>query len=108
LLNIEPGIDHDCARDVSLSFPNLVRIMLDPARLREDLRELALRAADNLTSMVKEHGPGAGGALVQRQDRFVRHDDLSVSKLTRDVASDKSRTAMIAMPTTFSTSSHAR
>ena len=33
---------------------NLARVMLDPTRLREDLREFALRAADDVAGAVEQ------------------------------------------------------
>ena len=52
------GVAHDILRDAQLRIPDFTRIMLDPARLRIDLPEFALGAADDIAVMVKEDGAG--------------------------------------------------
>jgi hypothetical protein len=52
---------------------DLARVMLDPAGLREDLRELALRAADDVAGTVEQDRARTGGALVDGQHVAGRH-----------------------------------
>ena len=67
----QPGAAERLDRDGDLRRPDLVRVVLDPAGLREDLLELLLRDADDGAVVVEHDGAGAGGALVERED--VRH-----------------------------------
>ncbi len=48
--------------------PDLARVVLDPALLREELRELALRHADDLLIAVEDDRTARGGALVEGHD----------------------------------------
>ncbi|KAG1242024.1 hypothetical protein G6F68_016398 [Rhizopus microsporus] len=52
---------------------DLARVMLDPAGVREDLRELALRAADDVAGTVEQDRARTGGALVDGQHVAGRH-----------------------------------
>ncbi len=45
-------------------------IVLHPARLRIDLRELLLRCVDRMTGVIKNDGPGTGRTLIQGKDVF--------------------------------------
>ena len=48
------------------------------------LGELLLRASHDVLFAVEENGPGAGGALVKRQEIAARHDwNLLVSHIPR-------------------------
>jgi hypothetical protein len=55
-------------RDADLRRPDLLRIVLDPAGLREQLRELFLRDRANRAVAVEDDGPRAGRSLVERED----------------------------------------
>ena len=52
--------------------PDLVRVVLDPARPREVLLELAVGAAGDLAVAGEDHAVGAGGALVDCEDHARR------------------------------------
>ena len=52
------------------AFPDLDRVVLDPARLRQDLLVLELMAPDLGAVVVEDHAPGAGGALVDGGDEL--------------------------------------
>ncbi len=52
---------------------DLARVMLDPAGMREDLRELALCAADDVAGAVEQDRARTGGALVDGQHVAGRH-----------------------------------
>ena len=47
-------------------------LVLDPARAREVLLELAVRAPGDLAVLGEDHAGGAGGALIDRQDHERR------------------------------------
>jgi hypothetical protein len=55
--------------------PDLLRVVLDPARLRMMLGEFDLRPAARPSRRIEQDRPGAGGALVDRQNtgRGGRH-----------------------------------
>ena len=53
--------------------PDLHRVVLHPAGLRQDLLVLELVLADLVPGMVEDHEPGARGALVDGAD-VIRHD----------------------------------
>jgi hypothetical protein len=48
--------------------PDLLRVVLDPAGLREDLRELLLGDRRRCAVVVEEDGAGAGRALIEGED----------------------------------------
>src|ERR1039457_68474 len=50
--------------------PNLIGVMLNPAGLGEILGEFLVGAPHHLARVVKEVSPGAGGALVDGEDKF--------------------------------------
>ena len=52
------------------ALPDLDRVVLDPAGLRQDLLVLELMAADLGAVVVEDHAPRAGGALVDRCDEL--------------------------------------
>ena len=64
----DPGRVQRLARDRAGDVPDLGRIVLDPAGLREVLLELAVGAADQLRIRIEDEAGGAGGPLVDRQD----------------------------------------
>ena len=51
-----------------LAVPDFLRVVLDPAGLREDLRELPLRARDAFAVVIEQDGARAGRALIERED----------------------------------------
>ena len=57
-----------CARE--LGAPDFLRIVLDPAGLRVDLRELLLRHRPHPAALVENKRPRTGRALVEREDVF--------------------------------------
>src|SRR5204862_5819166 len=59
---------HRTAQRLALRAEDLLRVVLDPAGLRKDLLELALRSGDGHAVLVEEDGARAGGALIQRKD----------------------------------------
>ena len=63
------------------ALPDLVRVVLDPARARHDLLVLELVAGDLATVVVEDHAAGAGGSLVERGDE-LRHG-ATVARLRR-------------------------
>ena len=58
-----------CVRQISQ------RVLLDPARLREDLRRFALRQRAHLASMIEHDRARAGGALIQSEQKSHASDD---------------------------------
>src|SRR2546423_1434735 len=55
---------------VQLRRPDLVRVVLDPARLGKDLAKLLLRRSHDAAAAIEHDRPRAGRALVQGQDVF--------------------------------------
>jgi hypothetical protein len=55
--------------------------VLDPAGLREDLAELALRDATHRAGLVEDDGARAGGALIEGEDDFHTERDTGSGKL---------------------------
>jgi hypothetical protein len=55
-------------RHADLRRPDLARVVLHPAGVRKDLRELLLRDAANRAALVEHDGARAGRALVERED----------------------------------------
>ena len=62
------------AADGQGRLPDLLRVMLDPAVGREDLRQLALRHGADMAFAVEDDGARAGRALIDRQNAAARHD----------------------------------
>ncbi len=65
---VDVHLGHGLGRDTGLTRPDLVRIVLDPAALREDLPELLLSHRANLAILIDDQRAGTGGALIERQD----------------------------------------
>ena len=65
-----PDLLHRLLRDKILGGPDLVRVMLDPARLREDLGELLLRDAAHFACPVEEDAAIACRSCIQSHDIF--------------------------------------
>ena len=68
LLWLDAGLLDRLARGVALRDPDFLRIVLDPAGLREDLAEFALRNGARRAFFVEDDGARAGRALIERQD----------------------------------------
>ena len=51
--------------------PDLLGVVLDPARLRVVLGDLGVGAAEHLALGAEDEGGGAGGALVEGEDGGV-------------------------------------
>ena len=69
----EPRLLQSLAHDFMHGAPDLFRIVLDPARLREMLRELLLRHADDLGIHIEDNGTIARRAGIKRHDVFLSH-----------------------------------
>src|SRR6185436_377678 len=70
LLRLDVGLLDRRARHVALRDPDLLRIVLDPAGLREDLAEFALREGARRAFFVEDDGARTGRALIERQDEL--------------------------------------
>ena len=64
----EAGLRQRLARGRELALPDLARVVLDPAGLRVDLAELALRHRDDAAVAVEDDAARAGGALVEGEE----------------------------------------
>ena len=73
--------------DLADAAPDLLGVVLHPARPGIMLRQFARRAAARLPGGVVDHGPGAGGALVDRQEKNVLHRKPS----DRDAAAPRAK-----------------
>ena len=67
LAGLQPRVLERLAGDRVRDLPDLRRVVLDPARLREVLGELAVAAADALPLQVEHEAGGAGRPLVDGQ-----------------------------------------
>ena len=65
IAGLEPGFGQRLACRGQLRAPDLNRVMLDPARLGVDLRQLLLRQRDDVASRIEHDAAGTGGALVE-------------------------------------------
>src|SRR5207247_1626392 len=59
------------AGDPTAHLPDLIRVVLDPARPREVLVELAVGAPDDSSIAVEDQAGRPRGALVDRQDHLL-------------------------------------
>jgi hypothetical protein len=64
---------HELARDRPLGVPDVKGIMLDPARLREQLTEFLLRDMPHSALEIEQYGAGAGSPLVKSEQEFFWH-----------------------------------
>ena len=71
---------HGGAHDRDGALPDLHRVVLDPARLREDLLVLELVLALLVACVVEDHEAGAGRSLVDSSDE-VSHSSCSSARL---------------------------
>ena len=65
LARVDAGLRKRLVQDARLRRPDLHRVVLDPARLREDLPELLLRDRVNPAGVVEQQCARAGRALVE-------------------------------------------
>jgi hypothetical protein len=65
VLRSQPGTGQHLSGSGQLCGPDVVRVVLDPARLREDLPKLALRHGHHVAQAIEHDAARAGGALVQ-------------------------------------------
>ena len=64
----EPRLRERLARDTQLRRADLARVVLDPAGLREELPELALRDRHGRAAALEQDRARAGRALVEGED----------------------------------------
>ena len=64
----ETALGEKLCERAKLRVENVLRVVLNPARLGEDLLEGSLHAVDHAALAVDEHGAAGGGALVERDD----------------------------------------
>ncbi len=82
LLVGDAGLGQGFDEHAALGRPDFHGVMLDPARLRVDLRELALGDGHHVGVAVQHDGAGTGGALVEGDDELlvlVAHGDVSLA-----------------------------
>ena len=72
------ALDRARADDLAGVVPDLRRVVLDPAGLREDLLVLHLAGRDDAAGVVEDDRAGAGGALVDGEDVLAHVDVLVV------------------------------
>ena len=65
--------NHDLGHNAQLARQDIVRIVLDPARLRIDLRKRMLGDSLDRAAMIEEDGSGRGCSLVERHDVRTCH-----------------------------------
>ena len=70
---LEPRLGERAAADLDSGAPDLLRIVLDPARLGKDLGQFLLRRSDGPAGGVEHDGPRAGRALVDGEDVLGGH-----------------------------------
>ena len=70
------GASERLGGDGDLCGPDLIGIVLDPARTRKDLREFPLAGGHDIRVLIEDDGARARGALIERED--VRHDSASL------------------------------
>src|SRR5690606_22283878 len=68
LARVDPRRQQGVANGLERGAPEVLRLVLDPARIREMLLELLLADADRTKAVVEHDGAGAGGALVDGED----------------------------------------
>ena len=68
-----------------LAGPQLIRVVLNPARLRVMLRELPLGDSVDSARMVEQHRPRSRRALVERQDELFHLSLLKPCAVSRRV-----------------------
>jgi hypothetical protein len=68
LTGLEPGLGERALDHRQGAAPDVLGVVLDPARLRVVLGELLLCLAERPAAPVEQHGAAAGGALVDGQD----------------------------------------
>src|SRR3569623_12359 len=63
----QAGLGDGLGGDAELRRPDLVGVVLDPARLREDLTEFLLRDGLDPACVIEHDRAGTGGALIERE-----------------------------------------
>jgi hypothetical protein len=66
----QSGLGERAPGDPQLRAPDVLRVMLNPARVREDLAEFLLRRGAYAAVLGEDYRAGAGGALIEGQDVF--------------------------------------
>ena len=69
---VGPGIIERLQSDRRGHLPDLLRVVLHPARLRKVLRYLSIGAADRLGPIVEDEAGAPGGPLVYCEDHCAR------------------------------------
>ena len=72
-LAVEPGVGESAAADLDGGAPDLLRVVLDPAGLGEDLRQFLLRRGHGLARAIEHDRARAGRALVDGEDVLGSH-----------------------------------
>ena len=72
-LGVELRLGERAAADLDRGRPDLLGVVLDPARLGEDLRQFLLRRRHRPARGIEHDGAGAGGALVDGEDVLGSH-----------------------------------
>jgi len=83
-MRAQAGPHQRLARHGQLAAPDLLCVVLDPARLREMLGEFLLRQGDDRPMAVEHQGTRTGGALVEGKD--VVHGAAGYRKLRQSTA----------------------
>src|SRR5205085_566786 len=67
-------------RHVDLAAPDVLRVMLYPARPRIDLLELLVALRDDVPAVIEDDGPRAGCALIEGENELLlSHDSCSLA-----------------------------
>src|SRR6185503_21155517 len=91
ILERDLGPAQHFARGVALRLVDLLRVVLDPAGLRENLAELALRGVHPLAVLVEQDGARAGGSLVESEDVAHRAILLPLESAPYGIAGHRGR-----------------
>ena len=70
---VEVGLGERAGDDLAGVVPDLGRVVLDPARPREDLLVFLLVDVDHAAVPIEDHAPGGRGALVDRGHVLLTH-----------------------------------
>src|SRR5690606_19574332 len=101
LARLDPRRQQRMANRLERGVPEVLGLVLDPARVREMLLELLLADADRAEALVEDDGAGAGGALVDGEDVALGlhvglRKKLEVSQLRRCMDMPRIRRAVAA------------
>ena len=96
-------------RHRDLRGPDLLRVVLDPPRLREELSELFLRHRDGDAVVIEQDGARAGGSLVESKDIGHRRSLMQADPVLRSsffvlrlVLRSRSRSSFFVLRSSFS------